>query len=210
MKFISILLSIFILSINVCAIETVDIIESSTDVYSFIDKDIVFPEYTEKDPLPVMLIESEEDFDNVRVLSRSAPVVVIGDEQPDDLLFYGSGWITGTDSSLGRVTLYFPISYKSGYWGVDRNGYLFNVSSSSISGYLEDAYNNSVSASGFSYPRYRTSNSSYDYVTLYLRPENSNMEIAVQSAPLYSSSDLLPYVSIFLLGVIIVCFMKRS
>ena len=141
--------------------------------------------------------------------SRSADIQ-IGDTPPSNPLFYGSGWITGTDSNLGRVTLYFPISYQSGYWGTDRNGYLYNVSSSSMSGYLSGVYNNSVSASAFSYPRYRVSSgSSYSYVDLYLKPENSNMEIATELTPKYSVSDFLPYVVILGLGVMIVCFTKR-
>lgn len=211
----SILLSV---SLTSYATESVD----SSDYYALdpvVDEgsvggsggDIIFefPEYTVEDPLPVEIIEEESSYDVVRSRSRSAAVLVIGDVAPDNPLFYGSGWITGTDSNLGTVTLYFPISYKSGYWGIDSNGYLFNVSSTSISGYLEDAYNNSVSASGFSYPRYREDNS-YDYTTLYLRPENSNMEIAVASAPRYSVSDLVPYVLVFIGGVIVLCFMKRS
>lgn len=141
--------------------------------------------------------------------SRSS-TVEIGDIPPSDPLFYGSGWITGIDAELGRVTLYFPISYQSGYWGTDRNGYLYNVSSSSMSGYLSGVYNNSVSAPAFSYPRYRVySGNSYQYVDLYLIPENSNMEIATELTSKYSVSDFLPYVVILGLGVMIVCFTKR-
>ncbi len=158
----------------------------------------------------VDLMQTDED-PGLFVLSGSrAAALQIGDTPPSDPLFYGSGWITGTDSNLGRVTLYFPISYQSGYWGTDRNGYLYNVSSSSITGYLSDVYNNSVSASAFSYPRYRVSSgSSYTYVNLYLKPENSNMEIATDLTPKYSVSDYLPYVVILGLGVMIVCFTKR-
>lgn len=153
---------------------------------------------------------AEED-PGLFVLSGSrSSTVEIGDTPPSDPLFYGSGWITGTDAELGRVTLYFPISYQSGYWGTDRNGYLYNVSSSSMSGYLSGVYNNSVSASAFSYPRYRVySGNSYQYVDLYLIPENSNMEIATELTSKYSVSDFLPYVVILGLGVMIVCFTKR-
>lgn len=207
-----VLLSICLsLSLTSYATESVD----SSDNYDFdelIEDDYIvyeYPEYTSDDPLPVEIIEADPDYDYIRRRSRSAPILVIGDVVPDDMLFYGSGWITGTDSNLGTVTLYLPISYKSGYLGLDANGYLFNVSSSSLSGYLDGVYNNSVTFSGFSYPRYRTSNS-YDYTTLYLQPENSNMEIATTSAPRYSVSDLVPYVLVFIGGVIVLCFMKRS
>lgn len=190
-----------------------DLASGYEEDYEYWDMDdleyYLFAQYDEENPLPVMIIEDDEDFSNVRRASRAAPVLVIGDVVPDSPLFYGSGWITGTDSNLGTVTLYFPINYKSGYWGVDRNGYLFNVSSTSISGYLEDVYNNSVSAAGFSYPRYRTSNNG-TYINLYLRPENSNMEIATAMAPKYAADELIPYIMVFLGGALILCFMKRS
>lgn len=162
-----------------------------------------------EDPIMVQVVEPDPEYE-VYVFDSRATGIEISDNPPADPLFYGSGYITGTDPNLGSVTLYFPINYKSGYWGVDSSGYLYNVTSSSMSGYLDGVYNNSVSASGFSYPRYRTSSSSYDYVTLYLKPQYSNMEIATQMVPVKTSEDLLPYLSICLLGVIIVCFTKLS
>lgn len=140
---------------------------------------------------------------------RSA-LPVIGDTPPANPLFYGSCWVTGTDPNLGEVTIYFPLSAKEDTWGVDGNGYLYNITSGSVSGYLSGVYNNSVSASGFSYPRYReSSGSSYTYVDLHLIPSDSNMEIATSMEPAQNVSQLMPYVYVVLLGVIIVCFMKR-
>lgn len=168
--------------------------------------------YDADNPLPVVIVEDEQSFS----LYASPPgvsgtVPVIGDEPPSDLLFNGAGWITGYDSNLGEVTLYFPISYQSGYWGVDSNGYLYNVSSSSMSGYLDGVYNNSISAPGFSYPRYREySGSGYQYVNLHLTPSNSNMQIATGNTPLYSAADYLPYIVLLMGGVLLLCFMKRS
>lgn len=165
--------------------------------------------YDSDNPLPVIVVDEEPSY-SVLAGSGDSAVVSIGDTPPDTLLFNGAGWITGTDSNLGRVTLYFPINYKSGYWGVDSNGYLYNVSSSSISGYLNAVYNNSVSASGFSYPRYRTGSSGYDYITLQLVPEESNMQIATGNTPLYTFDDFYPYLLFFIGGVLFLCFMKRS
>lgn len=140
---------------------------------------------------------------------RSA-LPVIGDTPPANPLFYGSCWVTGTDSNLGEVTIYFPLSAKEDTWGVDGNGYLYNITSGSVSGYLSGVYNNSVSASGFSYPRYREgSGTGYNYIDLHLIPSDSNMEIATSMEPAQNVSQLLPYVYVVLLGVIIVCFMKR-
>lgn len=166
--------------------------------------------YDEKNPLPVVIVDEDEVGYSVESYSDSVPDIVIGDEPPSNPLFYGSAWVTGTDSHLGRITIYWPISFQSGYFGIDSNGYLFNISSSSLSGYLSGVHNNSVSASAFSYPRYREySGSGYSYVDLHLIPENSNMEIATTNAPKYSPDDFVPYILFFMLGVVIVCFMKR-
>ena len=160
-------------------------------------------------PVPVTVVEPDTVYQAVSPTSNPSPVNVV-DSPPDNPPFYGSGYITGTTSNGSTVTLYFPINYKQGYFGTDSNGYLFNVSSNSISGYFDSAYNNSVSVSGFSYPRYRTSSQSYDYTTLYIRPTASNMQIATQTAPVVSVNDIMPYVSILLLGVIFLCCMRKS
>lgn len=161
------------------------------------------------EPIEVIVVEEDARY-SVRAASDDGLELVIDDEPPSNPPFYGACYVTGTDANLGRVTVYFPSTYKTGYFGVDASGYLFNVSGTGISGYLEDAYNNSVSASSFAYPRYRTSSSSGSYTYLYLIPESSNMEIATTNAPRVVVSDVLPYVTIFLLGVIWLCFMKRS
>ena len=160
-------------------------------------------------PVPVTVVEPDIVYQAVSPASDPAVVDVV-DSPPDNPPFYGSGYITGTTSNGSTVTLYFPINYKQGYFGTDSNGYLFNVSSNSISGYFDSAYNNSVSVSGFSYPRYRTSSQNYDYTTLYIRPTASNMQIATETAPVVSVNDILPYVSILLLGVIFLCCMRKS
>lgn len=143
--------------------------------------------------------------------SRSrAALPVIGDDPPSNPLFYGSCWVTGYDSNLGNVTIYFPLSAKNDVWGVDGNGYLYNITSGSVSGYLDGVYNNSVSASGFAYPRYRQgSGAQSQYIDLHLIPSDSNMEIATSMEPAQNVTQLMPYVYVVLLGVIIVCFMKR-
>ena len=160
-------------------------------------------------PLPVTVVQPDTVYSAVSPASDVAPVDIV-DSPPNNPPFFGSGYITGVTSNGSTVTLYFPINYKEGYFGTDSNGYLFNVASNSISGYFEQAYNNSVSVSGFSYPRYRTSSQNYDYTTLYIRPTASNMQIATETAPVVSVNDILPYVSILLLGVIFLCCMRKS
>lgn len=157
-------------------------------------------------------VEEVDDWPSYFVLPgrRRAALPVIGTDAPSNPAFYGSCWVTGYDSNLGNVTIYFPLSAKENVWGLDPNGYLYNITSSSVSGYLSGVYNNSVSASGFSYPRYREgSGAGFSYIDLHLIPSDSNMEIATAMEPAQTASQLFPYIYIGLLGVIVVCFMKR-
>lgn len=183
------------------ALEESSLGDSSIEFYEF--------ESVSDDPIPVTVVAADPVFD-VAASSGDVAALVIGDTPPDDPLFYGSSWVTGYDANLGTVTLYFPLSAKTDTFGVDGNGYLFNIDSSSVSGYLAGVYNNSVSASGFSYPRYRVSSGSSGYITLYLTPTDSNMEIMTSMEPRQTVDDFVPYILVFMLGVVIVCFMKRS
>lgn len=213
----------------VCCLVPVSAVDGDTSVPSETMPEIVEPAPDSLDT-PPELVEGEEvvaepdpsEPQTVIVLDPAEiaeyPVVVaappvdgqvIDDEPPTTSPFFGSGWVTGRDSNLGIITLYFPRDYCVDTWGVDSNGYLFNVTSSSVGGYYSGAYNNSVSAPSFSYPRYRTS-SSYDYVDIHLLPLNSNMDIYTSHRPRKTVDDLLPYVSILLLGGVLVCFMRRS
>lgn len=144
-------------------------------------------------------------------ISYAAPAIVevIGDDPPTASPFYGSGWVTGQDSNLGIITLYFPRNYCIDTWGTDSNGYLFNVTSASVGGYYSGAYNNSISAPSFSYPRYRSSDN-YDYIDIHLVPLNSNMDIYTTNRPRKTMDDLLPYVTVLLIGGVLVCCMRRS
>ena len=185
--------------------------ESSIEYYEFedvIDEQLLSTSEIDE-PILVTVVDADAEYD-VAAYSGDAPALVIGDTPPEDPLFYGSAWVTGYDSTLGTVTLYFPLSAKEDTFGVDSNGYLFNIDSSSVSGYLAGVYNNSVSASGFSYPRYRVSSSSSTYTYLYLTPTDSNMKIMTSMEPRQTVDDFVPYILVFMLGVVIVCFMKRS
>lgn len=191
--------------------DTPDNVESPLDESEGVDDetDNVFSLYDSGVPVPVTLVDSDAEYQTVTARGNSSAVDIV-DDPPDNPPFYGACYVTGTTSSGSTVTLYFPSNYKEGYFGVDSNGYLFNVYSSSISGYYEGVYNNSVSCSGFSYPRYRNTSSYNDYITLYLRPTASNMVIATDSTPRVSVTQLLPYVSILFLGVIFLCCLKKS
>lgn len=161
-------------------------------------------------PQEVIVVDPAEIAEYPAISYAASTIVeVIGDDPPTSSPFYGSGWVTGSDSNLGIITLYFPRNYCSDTWGVDSNGYLFNVTSSSVGGYYSGAYNNSISAPSFSYPRFRSSNN-YDYIDIHLIPLDSNMDIYTSHRPRKTMNDLLPYVSILLIGGVLVCCMRRS
>ena len=146
------------------------------------------------------------------VLLLSVSCLALDDTPPSDPPFVGSLYVTGTVSGLGTVTLYLPVNYRSGYLGLSSDGYLYNVSSSSLSGVMyrgSTAY--TVSFSGFSLPRYRLRDSSgYSYDDLYFVPTASNAQIADTMPPVYDVADVQMYIVILFLGVVILCFMKRS
>lgn len=187
-------------------------LEEPEEEYVLIDGEVIPISELEAELDAMEEDEEVDDWPSYFVLPgrRRAALPVIGTDAPSNPAFYGSCWVTGYDDNLGEVTIYFPLSAKEDVWGLDPNGYLYNITSSSVSGYLRGVYNNSVSASGFSYPRYReSSGSGYSYIDLHLIPSNSNMEIATAMEPAQTASQLFPYIYIGLLGVIVVCFMKR-
>lgn len=159
-------------------------------------------------PIPVQVIEEDVSYPSLYA-AGSGIDLVLDDTPPENPPFYGSCFVTGTTSSGNTVTLYFPVNYRTGYFGVDADGYLFSINSASVSGYYAGAYNNSVNVPGFSYPRYRAG-SGYDYTDLYISPVSTNMEIATGFEGQVTVEDMLPYVMILLLGVIMLCCMKRS
>lgn len=175
-----------------------------------VDGEEVVVEPDSSEPQTVIVLDPAEIAEYPAITYAASTIAeVIGDDPPTTSPFYGSGWVTGSDSNLGIITLYFPRNYCTDTWGVDSNGYLFNVTSASVGGYYSGAYNNSISAPSFSYPRYRSSNN-YDYIDIHLVPLNSNMDIYTTNRPRKTMDDLLPYVTILLIGGVLVCCMRRS
>lgn len=94
--------------------------------------------------------------------------------------YIGSGWITGNAPGLGHVSVYVPIT-SSDSWGTTSDGYLCNVSDSSVSGlmYTDSGTKYYFSCSSFSIPRYRLyDGSGYQYEDLRLTVEDTNMHVA--------------------------------
>lgn len=68
-----------------------------------------------------------------------------------------------------------------------------------------------VNFQSFNLPRYRIPDgSSWEYQTLYLTPSSSSMVLPDGVSPTYSISELLPWVSVLLIGGILLCCMRRS
>lgn len=137
----------------------------------------------------------------------AAQAVVVG---PQYAPYIGSGWITGSVSGLGHVSVYVPIS-SSDSWGTTSDGYLCNVSGSSVSGlmYTDSGTKYYFSCSSFSIPRYRLyDGSGYQYEDLRLTVEDSNMRVATVFPGSYTFANSWPYIVIGLMGVILVCLMR--
>lgn len=130
----------------------------------------------------------------------------------DDLQYaeyIGSGYIVGS-SSLGRVEVYVPID-TADKWGTTSNGYLCNISSSSISGLLvsADGTNYYFRCPSFDTPEIRSySSSSYNYTDIFITVSDSNLNIATEFPSASPWRIYYPLIIIGLLGVIILCTMR--
>lgn len=117
----------------------------------------------------------------------------------------GGYYITG-DSALGNgLTFYIPASFVSGSLTYDENGYLFNLTSSSIYLYCPDYPDYIIYAPRFSVFQYRT-DSSYgsSYVDLNLTNITvANVEILEESPSLMLSQDklLIMILAVLIIGV---------
>ena len=131
----------------------------------------------------------------------------------DDFLapFVGSGYVKGTDPTLGEVQLYVPINSK-GSWGTSDTDFLYNVSSTGFSGvlYTQNGTKYIVSAPSFALPRYRLPNSSsYDYSDLHLTVSESNLQVATKFPNALTITEAIPFIMVGFMGVILF-FMMRS
>ncbi len=143
----------------------------------------------------------------------AVPASAYEDTPPVGAPFTGCLYITGSTRELGSITVYLPVSYQSGYLGLDSSGNLFNVSNTSISGvFYRGSSEYTFRLSAWSTPQYRpVTGSSYNYSDLtFTSISASNVQIADAFPSLVPVSEFLSYVPILLLGVIVLClFMKR-
>lgn len=126
----------------------------------------------------------------------------------------GGYYITG-DSALGNgLTFYVPADYAAGSLTYDEDGYLFNVTSSSIYLYCPDYPDYTIYASRFSGFQYRpsTSSGSYSYTDLNLTNVTvTNVEILEGSPSLVLGSDkiLIMILAVLIIGVCSFVVLRR-
>lgn len=142
------------------------------------------------------------------------PCAAYDDTEPADPPFVGSCFITADTDVLGTVDIYIPVSYQTGYFGLDSSGSLFNVSNSTVSGVLYDSDGTEYTfrCSSWAAPQYRDySGSSYSYYDLgFVDVISSNVQIAEEFPPLVPVDDIFPAVYVLIGGVIVLClFLKR-
>lgn len=124
--------------------------------------------------------------------------------------YIGGGYIRGVVTGLGDVEIYFPYSSRHS-WGLTPDSYLCNINSSSVSGIMFDSSGRQydVSCYGFSIPRYRLSDSSgYGYTDMYCSVYSSNLDVQTSFQSAFNFENSWPYITIGLLGVIIVCILR--
>lgn len=124
--------------------------------------------------------------------------------------YIGSGYIRGVVTGLGDVEIYFPFSSRHS-WGLTADSYLCNINSSSVSGIMFDSSGRQydVICYGFSIPRYRLADSSgYGYTDMYCSVYSSNLDVQTSFQSAFNFENSWPYITIGLLGVIIVCMLR--
>ncbi len=151
-------------------------------------------------PLPVYIVEPD--------------TVVTSDlfAGSDGFPFYGSSWAKGSASGLGSVQLFFPIDHKQDV-GLDSSGRLFNISDQSWNGVMYDGSGSAYTVyfEPFNLPEYRyRDGSSWEYQTLYFEVSESNLVLFDSPSPVYSLYDVLPWLSLLLIGGVFLCSMRRS
>lgn len=186
-------------------IQTIPADETPPDGDPDLSEDLEDPDPEDED-LPL-----ETDLEQEPVL-EDPPDIVSYALGADGFPFYGSCWVRGRASSLGDVLLLFPMNYRDGYIGLDSSGRIFNVSNNSWTGLLYAGSSSyTVTFGAWGLPTYRVYNgSSYQNVTLYLAPEDTDILLPHGPSSVYRVSDLLPYAAVLLLGGVFICCMKRS
>ena len=183
--------NIYHIDADTIIIQTIPADETPPDGDPDLSEDLEDPDPEDED-LPL-----ETDLEQEPVL-EDPPDIVTYALGADGFPFYGSCWVRGRASSLGDVLLLFPMNYRDGYIGLDSSGRIFNVSNNSWTGLLYAGSSSyTVTFGAWGLPTYRVYNgSSYQNVTLYLAPEDTDILLPHGPSSVYRVSDLLPYAAV--------------
>lgn len=155
--------------------------------------------------------------DQVVINANTVVLQTIGDTDPEELPDepsteigqYGYSIVCNIPNVGNNQTLLIPANYRDNYFAVDDDGYLYNVSSSTITCYVGEY---SVRFASYAIPQTRHTNAQYneqwiDSHVTYL----SSSDVSVKGANTLWWSDMgYPLIIIGLLGVVCVClFIKR-
>lgn len=134
--------------------------------------------------------------------------------RPESPAFDGSLYVTVDGSALGAVTVFLPVNYWDGYLTL-RNGIPFNVSNSTVTGYVLDGSGNqtyTVRWPAWSYAEYRDyDGTGYTYSDFGITGvSSSNVQWITYDDLEAPKDDLYQLILIGLIGLgVVVCFMKR-
>lgn len=140
------------------------------------------------------------------------PVGAYGNAPPADAPVSGGLYISCNSRELGETTIYLPVSWQNKCLTFDSSGNLFNLTSSTISGF---AYSGStkyqVRWSSFSAPQYRVWDSGYQYsdlTVLSVYDTNADIVDSFDEVPVVGFDSIYSYAVLGLLGVMILCLFR--
>lgn len=131
------------------------------------------------------------------------------DEPSQDIGQYGYSIVCNIPNVGNNKTLLIPANYRDNYFAVDDDGYLYNVSSSTITCYVDEY---SVRFASYSVPQTRHTNASYNEQWVDSHVEYlSSADVSVKGANTLWWSDFgKPLIIFGFLGVIVIClFIKH-
>lgn len=152
------------------------------------------------------------DLENLTINANTVVLQSIGDTDPEELPDepsneigqYGYSIICNIPNVGNNQILLIPANYRDNYFAVDDDGYLYNVSSSTITCYVGEY---SVRFASYSIPQTRHTNAQYneqwiDSHVTYL----SSSDVSVKGANTLWWSDMgYPLIIIGMLGVVVIC-----
>lgn len=125
--------------------------------------------------------------------------------------FYGTCYAIGVSDVLGTVTVYLPVDRQSSF-SYDSSGYLFNATSSTITGVIVDSLGAQYTfrCTSFSTAEYRPlAGSGYTYNDLFLCNISDTNLIISDSFPGSFDMQYVYYLIIIgILGVVLLCLLK--